>query len=239
MRANSANGLPAAKDAKYLTDTQRNEIDASAKELLRELNHAVTGLQETEQIRQQAENALAYKRRARQGLGALGRWAAGGAMTAKSPEEAEEEARANTLKAHRESIIWYLQRALEECSRFQGSMMEIRIMREVEKSKSMLYKARGTMPALEKHQEDSYNAHEESGGAVEQQLDAEQLQLFAQENQELLKQYEDHLDQVRYVSSRLNTTQTNCPQHRGKITTRDFRSPDKTCKQPEHAIGAH
>lgn len=36
--------------------------------------------------------------------------------------------------------------------------------------------------------------------AVEQQLDPEQLQLFAQENQDMLKHYEDTLDQVRYAN---------------------------------------
>lgn len=163
-------------------------------------------------MRQAAQNAVALKKRARKGLGALGRWAAGGAITAKSPDEELEEAKANTIKAHRESIIWYLQRALEECGRFQSSMMEIRLTREVEKSKSVLYKARGTMPTTEDYSgmNGAHNAAPDYRGktaqmqeadavAVEQQLDPEQLQLFAQENQDLLKQYEDHLDQVRYA----------------------------------------
>jgi syntaxin 18 len=145
-------------------------------------------------------------------LGALGRWAAGGAITAKSPEEEAEEAKINTIKAHRESIIWYLQRALEECGRFQSSMMEIRLTREVEKSKSVLYKARGTMPATTDfggmngshgaevdYRGSSSQYQEAEAAATEQQLDQEQLQLFAQENQDMLKHYEDHLDQVRYV----------------------------------------
>ncbi len=208
----SSTGRPADKEARYLTDAQRNEIDASAKQLLRELNHAIRGLQDTEQLRQQAQSTIAYKKRARQGLGALGRWAAGGAVTAKSPQEELEEAKAATIKAHRESIIWYLQRALEECGRFQSNMMEIRLTREVEKSKSVLYKARGTMPATEDHsgmggtrsagndnRVKASHMQEAEAATLEQQLDQEQLQLFAQENQDLLKHYEDHLDQVRYV----------------------------------------
>jgi syntaxin 18 len=169
-------------------------------------------LQDTEQVRQQAQSSIAYKKRAKRGLGALGRWAAGGAITAKSPEEEAEDAKINTIKAHRESIIWYLQRALEECGRFQSSMMEIRLTREVEKSKSVLYKARGTMPSTNDfssmngshgaepdYREKSSHVQEADAAATEQQLDPEQLQLFAQENQDMLKQYEDHLDQVRYV----------------------------------------
>jgi hypothetical protein len=144
----------------------------------------------------------------------LGRWAAGGAITAKSVEEELEEAKANTIKAHRESIIWSLQNQLEECGRFQSSMMEIRLMREVEKSKSVLYKTRASGPAMTDfngmngsqsaggsadYRGDTGHAQEESSGVIENQLDPEQLQLFAQENQDMLKQYEDQLDKVRYV----------------------------------------
>lgn len=195
-----------------MTDKERDEIDANAKQLLRELNHAVKGLSDTEQLRQEAERTIAYKKRAKQGLGMIGRWAAGGALTAKSPEEVLEEAKANTLKVHRESIIWYLQRQLEECGRFQSSMMEIRLAREVEKSKSILYKARATMPipedysgangglqAPKEYRGKTSAQQDEESKAVEQQLDPEQLQLFAQENQDMLKHYEDTLDQVRYV----------------------------------------
>lgn len=163
-------------------------------------------------MRQQVESSIAYKKRAKRGLGALGRWAAGGAITAKSPEEEAEEAKMNTIKAHRESIIWYLQRALEDCGRFQSSMMEIRIAREIEKNKSILYKAKGTIPpnfdfsgtnghatAEADYRGKTTQSQEADAAAAEQQLDPEQLQLFAQENQDMLKQYEDQLDQVRYV----------------------------------------
>jgi hypothetical protein len=195
-----------------LTDKEREEIDANAKQLLRELNHAVKGLSDTEQLRQDAERAIALKKRARHGLGMVGRWAAGGAITAKSPEELLEEAKANTIKVHRESIIWYLRRQLEECGRFQSSMMEVRLAREVEKSKSILYNARITMPGAGEYKGangglDAANGYrgkstaqqDEESKAAEQQLDPEQLQLFAQENQDMLKHYEDTLDQVRYV----------------------------------------
>lgn len=197
---------------KYLTDAQRNEIDAQAKQSLRELNHAISVLQEAEGVRQTTASQVAIRKRAKQGLGALGRWAAGGAITAKSPEEELEEAKANTIKAHRESVIWTLQNALEKCGQFQSSMMEIRLMREVEKSKSVLYKTRATIPSDENGNVKSGTnadetamdyrakkslAQDESNIAIEQQLDPEQLQLFAQENQDMLKQYEDQLDKVR------------------------------------------
>jgi hypothetical protein len=182
---------------------------------LRELNYAINNLRDAEQIRQTTQTQVALRKRAKQGLGALGRWAAGGAITAKSVEEEVEEAKANTIKAHRESIIWSLQNQLEECGRFQSSMMEIRLMREVEKSKSVLYKTRTSGPSTTDHGgmtghdsaggsidyrgTTSHTQHTESDEVIEQQLDPEQLQLFARENQDMLKQYEDQLDKVRYV----------------------------------------
>ncbi|ORY09536.1 snare protein syntaxin-like protein 18/UFE1 [Clohesyomyces aquaticus] len=228
-RPTTSSTLPAPdKDAKYLTDTQRTEIDAQAKQLLRELNVAINNLSDAEQVRQAAEATVALRKRAKAGLGALGRWAAGGAITAKSPAEELEEAKANAIKVHREGIIWYLQRRLEECGRFQSSMMEIRLTREVEKSKSVLYKARGTMPTLDDYAGSNGSSegtkdyrgktsslNDAESLAVEEQLSPEQLQLFAQENQDMLKHYEDTLDQVRTAEkslleiSELQTTLAN------------------------------
>ncbi|KAF2235550.1 snare protein syntaxin-like protein 18/UFE1 [Viridothelium virens] len=225
------------KDRKYLTDQQRTEIDAQAKKLLRELNAAIDTLSETEQQRQAIESQIALKKRARDGLGALGRWAAGGAITAKSPEEEAEEAKANTLKMHREGVIWFLQRRLEECGRVQSEMMEVRLTREMEKSKSILYKNQGARPsdfstsldatAMNGHapkelKKPSYNTlsptaavDDKSRIEAEQSLSSEQLQLFEEENQGMLKHYEDTLDQVRNAErslieiSELQTTLAN------------------------------
>ena len=46
---------------------------------------------------------------------------------------------------------------------------------------------------------------EEDRRQIEQQLSPEQLQLFARENQDMLKHYEDTLDQVRYVNWPFNS----------------------------------
>ncbi|KNG52219.1 snare protein syntaxin 18 ufe1 [Stemphylium lycopersici] len=201
-RTNTASST-ADKDAKYLSDAQRNEIDTQAKQSIHQLNDAIKTLGIAEQGRQALQNQLALRKRAKQGLGALGRWAAGGAITAKSPEEEIEEANANAVKAHRESIIWSLQNQLEQCGRFQSDMMEIRLMREVEKSKSVLYKTRTTGPATTDYREKPSYDPAETNTVIETQLDAEQLQLFAQENQDMLKQYEDQLDKVRATEKSL------------------------------------
>lgn len=187
-----------------MTDAERASIDAEAKTILRQLYSAVERISQVEQIRQDTESQVALRKRAQGGLGGLGRWAAGGVITAKSIEEEEIEARQKMLSAHREGVIWFLQRRLQEAGTLQGSMMETRIQREVEKSKSVLYKSRGGSIPYDKTfaGDDGYGKAATSGGGddrARQELSQEQLQLFAQENQDMLKHYEDTLDQVRLV----------------------------------------
>jgi len=193
-----------------LTDIQRDQIDAEAKTVLRDLHAAVNILSDAEKTRQKGEDAISEKRR-RGRLGALSKWASGGILNERQHEETPEEARANGVKAHREGVIWYLQQRLEQCGRLQSSMMRIRLDREVEKSKSVLYKTRGAGPVpvweddmLEggKAQNNGRIAglpvqeHEKNAAAGED-LNDEQMQLFAKENQDILKQYENKMDQVR------------------------------------------
>ncbi|TKA47372.1 hypothetical protein B0A49_11998 [Cryomyces minteri] len=213
-RNDSYNSVQKHDNRQYLTDAQRTEIDASAKQLLRELNAKINNLSDVEAVRQQAEKNVSLKKRSRGGLGALGRWAAGGAITAKSLEELDEEERHKVIQAHREGVIWYLQRKLEEAGMVQSRMMEVRLEREVEKSKSVLYKTRGSLgiadmsAGMDGDSPDVGTGRAGQRGHVgtrfaqdskeaEQQLSPEQLQLFAQENQDMLKHYEDTLDQVR------------------------------------------
>jgi len=131
-------------------------------------------------------------------------------VTAKSPEEEREEAERKTIVTHRESVIIYLQKKLEEAGRAQSEMMEVRLGREVEKSKSILYKSRMTggipyaqdadglppaSPTKRKRQSAGFSDNDSS--RADGELSQDQLQLFAEENNELLKHYEDQLDQVR------------------------------------------
>ena len=96
--------------------------------------------------------------------------------------------------------------------------MQTRLEREVEKSKSALYKTKGVVgstatledidypkfnggsfPALDNGnygiRSPAMDASERK--SIEQTLSPEQLQLFAQENNDMLKHYEDTLDKVR------------------------------------------
>lgn len=126
---------------------------------------------------------------------------------------------------HRDSVLWFLGRKLEEVGEVQRGMMERRLEREVERGRSVLYKIKGPGGAGEIGGMDGFTgeAGQEAGGSggsgyrggggaamddedrrqIEQQLSPEQLQLFARENQDMLKHYEDTLDQVRYVNRQL------------------------------------
>lgn len=197
------------KDAaqRYLTDNERASIDAEAKRLLQELHRTIKQLSEAEKIRQDTNNAVALKKRAQGGLGGLARWAAGGAVTAKSPEEELAEAKDRTLSVHREGVIWYLQKKLEEAAQIQAGMMEIRLQREEEKSKSVLFKSKGSdVPYAKVDPGDLPEETLTTGGtdsanqnSWEAQLSEEQLQMFQEENQEMMKHYQDQLGQVRSV----------------------------------------
>ncbi|KAG7129523.1 hypothetical protein HYQ44_001518 [Verticillium longisporum] len=86
---------------RYLTDRDREDVDANAKQMLRELNASIRALEEAETLRRETEAALIRKKFVR-GLGALGAWAAGdGALSgsggsggSKTAEHAAAEARA-------------------------------------------------------------------------------------------------------------------------------------------------
>ncbi|KAK4499135.1 hypothetical protein PRZ48_009647 [Zasmidium cellare] len=198
--------------ARPLSDSERDAIDAQSKLLLRQLNGAITGLKQVENVRNQAADSVALSKRAKGGMSAISRWAAGGTETSKSPEEEREEEARRTVSAVRESIILFLQRKLEEAGRVQSEMMDVRLSREVEKSKSILAKSAisGGVPQAQDEDIPSsanstkrkrFSAELANGSleapAVRQELTQEQLQLFAEENHELLKHYEDQLDQVR------------------------------------------
>ena len=155
----------------------------------------------------------------------LGRWAAGASGGDKTPEQAVEEARREVFAMHRDGVLWYLGRKLESVGEVQRGMMERRLEREVERGRSVLYKAKGSVGAVEGldgvgangggggrlngRAREGGSAYKDGGRVdeddnrreIEQQLSPEQLQLFARENQDLLKQYEDTLDQVRSVVS--------------------------------------
>ncbi|KAI3320127.1 snare-complex protein syntaxin-18 [Xylariaceae sp. AK1471] len=207
------------RSVRPLSDREREEIDANAKKMLRELNASIRRLADIERARAEIESKVIQKKFVR-GLGALGAWAAGGASTSKSPEHAAAEDRAKTISTHRDSVLWLLRHRLQECVKTQQDMMEIRIMREMEKNRSILAKARGqdaaslnTLASLVEPTGSTTNWKKGGNQTLPQDeapsynptkdLTAEQLQMFEKDNQDMLKHYESTLDQVRAAEKSL------------------------------------
>ncbi|KAG9231939.1 snare protein syntaxin-like protein 18/UFE1 [Amylocarpus encephaloides] len=198
---------------KYLTEAQKEEIDAETKQLLRQLNAGIRNLADAEQIRQNTGLTVMRKKYARLGLGSLGKWATGGAGQTKSSEQTLEEARANAISGHRESVLWYLRQNLQQCGSLQASMMEKRILREVEKSKSLLANSEMTLPDFGISSNAPIPGSQYKGNMPthveaeplrpEEQFSEEQIQMFEKQNQDMLKHYESQLDQVRTAEKSL------------------------------------
>ncbi|KAI1075740.1 snare-complex protein syntaxin-18 N-terminus-domain-containing protein [Whalleya microplaca] len=202
-----------------LSDREREEIDANAKKMLRELNASIRRLADVEQARSEIESKVIQKKFVR-GLGALGAWAAGGTAISKSPEHTTAEERAHTISAHRDSVLWLLRHRLQECVKTQQDMMEIRLMREMEKNRSVLAKSSrgqdplassilanmqepGSATSSKRRASQALPPEEASSSAAANDLSPEQLQMFEQDNQDMLKHYESTLDQVRAAEKSL------------------------------------
>lgn len=148
----------------------------------------------------------------------------------------QEEEKMKTTGAWRESVVWYLGRKLEVAGEVQRGMVEKRVERELEKSRSVLHMRRGSLatgsisdttaggvggsPVLPtKWTREEGGPMMINGGIsnpwrgnalppaelaeISESLTPEQLQLFAEENDELLTHYNDTLSQVRTAQSSL------------------------------------
>ncbi|PKX98785.1 putative SNARE protein (Ufe1) [Aspergillus novofumigatus IBT 16806] len=213
--------------SKPLTDTERDSIDSSTALLLRDLSTSIANLSTAESLRQETESGLLRKKH--RAPSALLRWAAGASALAntpsenKSPEQIADEERARTLRTVRESILWFLRRGLERAAEAQRDMVEKRIERVREKEKSVLYKSEaggvrsvpasvpvavsvsgpGSGPTIADPHLRGATLSETETAAIEAELSPEQLQLFAEENDLMLRQYEDALSKVQNAEKSL------------------------------------
>ncbi|KAF4432064.1 hypothetical protein F53441_13861 [Fusarium austroafricanum] len=198
---------------RVLTDRDREEVDANAKQMIRELNAGIRALDEAEQLRRETESALIRKKYVG-GLGALGSWASGGIVSSKTEEHAEAEAKARDIGIHRDGVLWFLRQRLELCCRTQQDMMETRLMREMEKSRSMLSRSGATIagdfaefpPSARRHSQTAPAAKipmSDDGQFPSQGLTEEQIQMFEEGNQDMMKHFESSLDKVRTAEKSL------------------------------------
>jgi len=188
-----------------LTDRDREEIDANAKQITRELNASIRILDDAENKRRYDEEA-AIRRKYGSGFGALGSWAAGGKKT---DEHESAEGKARDAGIHRDGVMWFLRKRLELCCATQQSMMEARLTREMERNRSVLANASIPLPGYNASQEKSHAQsstssrlpppqHESS--LADSSLTEEQVQMFEKGNQDMMTHYQMTLDKVRYVA---------------------------------------
>ncbi|PGH16692.1 hypothetical protein AJ79_01565 [Helicocarpus griseus UAMH5409] len=212
----------------HLTDTDRDTIDSSTALLLRDLSTSITNLASAESLRQQTHSTLLRKRFKTNNL--LWKWAAGGGDGQKQPvseEQGRVEEVERTVKTVRENVLWWLRRRLEGVAEVQRGMVEKRIERVREREKSVLYKfkvgggagagagaglggdgvvrdrAGGAGGVGGSGDVSPYMIDEQERAEIESKLSPEQLQLFAQENDGLLKHYEDTLGKVQNAEKSL------------------------------------
>lgn len=195
----------AAATTTTLTDAQREEVDANAKRLLRDLNASIRALADAEALHQETQQALVRKRFAGPSvhLGRLSLLPLPQSAAAAAEQAAAEEALRQTA-THRESVLWYLRQRLQACGLAQQTMMEARVARMarlVEMTAASSYVA-----ALQEEEaaQGRQERHERQASAPEQAgLTQEQLQMFERGNQDMVKYYETTLDKVRAAEQSL------------------------------------
>ncbi|KAJ6123983.1 hypothetical protein N7471_011300 [Penicillium samsonianum] len=151
----------------------------------------------------------------------------------KSAEQICAEESARSIATVRESVLWFLRRGLESAVSVQRRMVEKRIERIREKEKSVLYKVgagkaagsgnggrKGSVSVSGRtgagagvaggssfdptfQAPDAAVLSEADTARIEAQLSPEQLQLFAEENDSMLRHYEDTLGKVQNAEKSL------------------------------------
>ncbi|RMJ21110.1 snare protein, partial [Aspergillus sp. HF37] len=208
----------------------RDAIDSSTSLLLHDLSSSLTNLSSAESLRQETHASVL---RSRYGRGRAGRilfrWAGGKSALpdgsgaggddgeGKSGEQLRDEEIARVTRAVRESVLWFLRRALEGAVVRQRELVERRIERARERERSVLYKS------AQQQQESAAGAGAGAGARpeepmpsggdpaiteaeskeIESQLSPEQLQLFAEENDSMLQYYQDTLSKVQHAEKSL------------------------------------
>ncbi|EXJ90353.1 hypothetical protein A1O1_03452 [Capronia coronata CBS 617.96] len=207
----------------YLTDSQREAIDHETSSVLREINTKITNLSSAVNLQHDTAMKLLEKKYGRPD-GFLWRWAAGDGDApdaGKSSKQIEEEGRIRTLKSVRDGVLWYLSKRLNDAIMVQQEMVEKRLERERQKQMSALHDPRNkgvraagepefntdgpeTLPNRDLRGHDEYRPWNDTPRKDQtQQLSAEQLQLFEEENRSIFEHFNDQLAKVTQVEKSL------------------------------------
>ncbi|CAG8440751.1 16004_t:CDS:2 [Acaulospora morrowiae] len=181
-----------------LTDKQRDEIDLQAKTIIQQCLDRIKKLEEAEQVRQNSILNNTWTKIL---------------STAFSQEEHD------VLAAIRSSVIWYLNKRLTEVSKIQKDQQEARIIREIEKRESTLYKTptvklhtqtqKSPLQTLMTEENEASvknegiisNVDEEDD--VEQHLSVEQKMMLEMENETMMKELATTLEQINQAEKAL------------------------------------
>ncbi|GAO50622.1 hypothetical protein SAICODRAFT_66730 [Saitoella complicata NRRL Y-17804] len=172
-------------EIRHLTDKERDEIDYEVRMILTQSWERVRRLEEAEQVRRTAlENRLGF----------VSRWL----------RDPTEEDMNDLLSAHRSGVTWFLNQKLAKVSGMQKEQQEIRVMRQVEKSKSMLH----ATPVFATQHRNSPGptlppADDTTAKELEALLTPQQLQALESENKSMLEEFSSTLDQVRGLEKAL------------------------------------
>lgn len=197
-----------------MSDADRKQIETDTKTLLTTLSNAINKLSQAANAEAEARKLISQRARSKRGFGVLGRWAAG-ADSAPARTEAEilEDAKVEGVQLHRDGVLWFLQRRLEAVSEIQRNMVAVRLQRAVERNKSSLHRAgigsSSTLTEMEisrtigvdGQQASASKAvdleHESEQPSLESLLSPEQIQMFEQEQDSMVKFYNTELQKIK------------------------------------------
>lgn len=201
-----------------LTDAERDSIDASTALLLRDLSSSIATLSSAEALRQETESTLLRRKYDHLGAAALWSWAissegAGAGRSDREQQRQRECETARVLRSMHDNVLWYLRWKLEAAADMQRALVEKRIERAREKERSVLYRkpSAAVSPGLDAARTattaipaqgpaaSSGVVDEHDMAEIEVRLSPAQLQLFAEENDMMLRHYEDTLGKIQYV----------------------------------------
>ncbi|GKZ72023.1 hypothetical protein AnigIFM50267_008075 [Aspergillus niger] len=197
-----------------LDDTARDTITTTTSTLLSNLSTSITTLSAAENLRQETVSRSITQRF---GKGLLAKWAGGATLTSgnndegKEEEQVVEEEKEKVLKWVRESVLFYLRIKLGGVVNEQRDMVEKRIERVRERERSVLYKSSGGgKGGWGSVDGGSWRGDAAGGGTtgsvmmdesevkeIEKQLTPQQLQLFEEENDSMVKYFEDVVGKVQ------------------------------------------
>ncbi|PYH39247.1 putative SNARE protein (Ufe1) [Aspergillus neoniger CBS 115656] len=212
------------KPNEILDDSARDTITTTTSSLLSNLSTSITTLSAAENLRQETVSRSITQRF---GKGVFARWASGATLTSpgdgnegKEAEQIVEEEKEKVLKGVRESVLFYLNKKLGSVVNEQRDMVEKRIERVRERERSVLYKNTSSSSSVGGggvgwgRVDGEWRGDNTTGTGVvkmdekevkeiEKQLTPEQLQLFEEENDSLVRYFEDVVGKVQNAEKSL------------------------------------